>query len=358
MPPKTWMVRAGKRGALIDRFRNAGRVAIGWAELGSLAAVADRPAMVALVRAQWPDWNAYEVGNNAGQLHRFRSELQAGDRVISYDPEGRVYHVGSVGGGYSFEPAFDPDYPNVRPVAWIGTVPRDALSVAAKNSLGSVTTVFQVPADTAAELDALLAAPEDQATVDLAASVHARSDAGGDLAVGPAPSATLVDSAAEAAAEQELFEDLEAKALEFIKDRLAKLSARDMELFVAGLLRAMGYKTRVSPVGPDRGRDIFASPDGLGLEDPRIFVEVKHRSGAIGAPTVRSFLGGRRPGDRCLYVSTGGFARDAKYEADRAAVPLSLLDLDDLVALALEHYDALDVEAKRLLALKRLYWPA
>ncbi|WP_449226837.1 restriction endonuclease [Azospirillum argentinense] len=147
-------------------------------------------------------------------------------------------------------------------------------------------------------------------------------------------------------------------ALDFIKDWLAKLSACDMELFVAGLLRAMDYKTRVSPVGPDRGRDIFASPDGLGLEDPRIFVEVKHRSGAIGAPTVRSFLGGRRPGDRCLYVSTGGFAHDAKYEADRAAVPLSLLDLDDLVALALEHYDALDVEAKRLLALKRLYWPA
>lgn len=50
--------------------------------------------------------------------------------------------------------------------------------------------------------------------------------------------------------------------------------------------------------------------------------------------------------------------RDAKYEADRAAVPLSLLDLDDLVALALELYDVLDVEAKRLLALKRLYWPA
>ncbi|MFD1624385.1 restriction endonuclease [Azospirillum griseum] len=182
MPPKTWMVRAGKRGAQIDRFLAARRVAIGWADLGSLAAVADRPAMVALVRTQWPDWNAYEVGNNAGQLHRFRSEIQAGDRVISYDPEGRVYHVGSVGGGYAFEPAFDPDYPNVRPVAWIGTVPRDALTVAAKNSLGSVTTVFQVPADTAAELDALLAAPGDRAPVELAATVHARSDAGGDLA--------------------------------------------------------------------------------------------------------------------------------------------------------------------------------
>ncbi|SMH58570.1 restriction endonuclease [Azospirillum agricola] len=358
MPPKTWMVRAGKRGALIDRFRNAGRVAIGWSDLGSLAVVADRPAMVALVRAQWPDWNAYEVGNNAGQLHRFRSEIQAGDRVISYDPEGRVYHVGSVGGGYAFEPVFDPDYPNVRPVAWIGTVPRDALSVAAKNSLGSVTTVFQVPADTAAELDALLPAPGDRAPVELAATIQGSGNVRGDLVVGPAPSTTLVDSAAEAAAEQELFEDLEAKALEFIKDRLAKLSARDMELFVAGLLRAMGYKTRVSAIGPDRGIDIFASPDGLGLQEPRIFVEVKHRSGAIGAPLVRSFLGGRRLGDRGLYVSTGGFTREARYEAERSTIPLSLLDLDDLVALALEHYDALDVDAKPLLALKRLYWPA
>ena len=94
------------------------------------------------------------------------------------------------------------------------------------------------------------------------------------------------------------------------------------------------------------------------MEDPRIFVEVKHRSGPIGAPSVRSFLGGRRPGDRGLYVSTGGFARDAKYEADRAPIPLSLLDFDDLVALALEHYDGLDVDSKRLLPLKRLYWPA
>ena len=37
---------------------------------------------------------------------------------------------------------------------------------------------------------------------------------------------------------------------------------------------------------------------------------------------------------------------------------LSIMASFDLVALALEHYGALDVEAKRLLALKRLYWPA
>lgn len=117
----------------------------------------------------------------------------------------------------------------------------------------------------------------------------------------------------------------------------------------------MGYKTRVSPVGPNRDRDIFASPTASARRTRGIFVEVKHRSGAMGALAVRSFLGGRRPGDRCLNISTGGFARDAMYEADWASVPISLLDLDDLVTLALEHYERLDVEAQRLLPLKRLY---
>ncbi len=39
----------------------------------------------------------------------------------------------------------------------------------------------------------------------------------------------------------------------------------------------MGYKTTVSEVGPDRGKDIAASPDGLMLTEPRIIVEVKAR---------------------------------------------------------------------------------
>lgn len=50
-----------------------------------------------------------------------------------------------------------------------------------------------------------------------------------------------------------------------------------MEELIAGLLSAMGYRTLLSPKGPDRCKDIIASPDGLGLEDPKIIVEVKHR---------------------------------------------------------------------------------
>jgi restriction system protein len=139
---------------------------------------------------------------------------------------------------------------------------------------------------------------------------------------------------------------------------IAALDPREVEHLVAGILRAMGFKTRVSPVGPDRGKDIVASPDGFGFKDPRIVVEVKHRNGQMGSQALRSFLGGRHPGDRGLYVSTGGFSKDALYEAERSQIPMTLWTLDDLVRALVEHYDQTDAETKRMVPLKRIYWPA
>src|SRR5690606_25405634 len=160
------------------------------------------------------------------------------------------------------------------------------------------------------------------------------------------------------AEEDELLHDVQSKALEFIKDKVNRLGWEEMQELVAGLLRAMGYKTRVSPSGPDRGKDIVASPDGFGFESPRIVVEVKHRPGSpMGSQEVRSFLGGRHKDDQGLYVSTGGFSREARYEAERASIPLTLMDLDDLARALLDHYERVDVETQRLLPLRKIYWP-
>lgn len=95
-----------------------------------------------------------------------------------------------------------------------------------------------------------------------------------------------------------------------------------------------------------------------GLESPRIVAEVKHRKGAMGAPEVRSFIGGLRAGDRGLYVSTGGFTKEARYEADRANVPVRLLDLDGFVRHYVDVYDRADDETRSILPLTRIWWPA
>jgi len=156
----------------------------------------------------------------------------------------------------------------------------------------------------------------------------------------------------------ELARDLRARSLEFIKDRISGLTWEKMQELVAGLLRAMGYKTRISPAGSDRGKDIIASPDGFGFEQPRIVVGVKHRPNtAIGSQELRSFLGGRHKDDKGLYVSTGGFTKDAKYEADRGSIPVVLLDLNDLSNEIVRHYGEMDMEARSLIPLTTILWP-
>jgi restriction system protein len=44
---------------------------------------------------------------------------------------------------------------------------------------------------------------------------------------------------------------------------------------VGDLLETMGYRTRVSPEGPDKGIDIVAFRDELGLHPPIIRVQIK-----------------------------------------------------------------------------------
>lgn len=266
-------------------------------------------------------------------FHKFRSVVKIGDQVISYDREKREYLVGVVKGDYQYKPGLVGDYPHLREVDWQGRVKRDDLSASSRNSLGSTLTLFSINDDVWADIQAALKGKKT-----------AKDEAGDED---------------EKSALDELRQEIAGKAHEFIKDKILALSADEMEELTAAILRGMGYRTRVTPKGPDRGVDVFASPDGLGLEEPRIKAEVKHRPGtAMGSQDIRSFLGGLREGDRALYVSTGGFTKDARYEAERANVPLTLLDLDELAAQVVTHYENFDLEGRALIPLVRVYWPA
>lgn len=326
------MVR-GDGGRLYEDFREKEVVAVGWTQLAQhVKPGMGREALKDLYRRMDQSASDGAVTSGASQVWRFVNEVGVGDHVLTYSPANRTYLLGSVTGAAVYRSEWqDLGMSLARNVEWTSELPRDALSVTTKNTLGSTLTVFLLPQSAAAEMRALAsgeAVPEQ--------SVETDEDA------------DLVDPLA----------DIESLAMERIKDSVSVLDWSDMQDLVAGILRAMGYKTQVTPAGPDRGKDIIASPDGFGFENPRIVVEVKHRSGAMGSQAIRSFLGGRHRDDRGLYVSTGGFSKDAFYEADRAQVPLTLWTLDNLVRALVEHYDQTDAETKRIIPLRRMYWPA
>ena len=272
------------------------------------------------VKGAYPHYSQGKLSISGGQIIRFRLEFKKGDYVITYNPEERIYMIGEITGDYEYNTKLI-EYHHIRKVKWLGKIERDGLSTKTKNSLGAISTIFKVPEESREEILDLLEGK----------SGEERSDENEED-------------------EMDIIkEDLIGKANEFIKDRILKLDWEEVQELVAGLLRAMGYKTMVSPRGPDRGRDIIASPDGLGLEDPRIVVEVKHRVGQVGSKEIRSFLGGLRQGIKGLYVSTGGFSKDAKYEAERSNIPITLIDLDMLVDLIIQYYDSFDIETPGLL---------
>lgn len=328
-----WMVRAEVQGRYFEEFKTNSIVAVGWVDVGDLSPLKTREDFSRAVTKAYPDFKPGKIINSVGQLHRFAREIKINDRVLTYDPSERVYLVGTIVSEYEYLPSILADDPNVRRVKWEGTVLRDSLSIPTRNTLGSILTLFLLSPEASKEIEERLSS----ALTNIVKPIEFEE--------------------IETLQVDDLYKDIQIKAFEFIKDKVSRLDWEEMQELVAGLLRAMGYKTRISPSGPDRGKDIIASPDGLGFEDPRIIVEVKHRSQAMGSQEVRSFLGGRHHGDRGLYVSTGGFSKDARYEAERAQIPLTLMDIDDLVKSILDHYQNMDADAQRLVPLRKLYWP-
>lgn len=328
---RMWMVR-GEAGSLYDSFREREVAAIGWSRLAAHAKPGvGRKKLIALYQSVEPQMKQGTVISGASQVWRFVNEIQDGDWVVTYSPANRLYMVGNVKGVAEYHSEWaEQGMSLVRKVQWQQQeLPRDNLGISTKNSLGSTLTLFKVPSSAAAEVIAALKG-------------------------NPVPQ--VEDEAEESIADP--LANIESQALERIKDQVSELDWDEMQHLVAGILRAMGYKTQVSPPGSDRGKDIVASPDGFGFEHPRIVVEVKHRKGQMGSQDIRSFLGGRHKDDRGLYVSTGGFSKDAQYEADRASIPLAMWTVDHVVRALIEHYDATDAETKRIVPLKRLYWPA
>lgn len=328
-----WMIRAGRGGVYAPSWLERGVIGISWDFDGADIAAMDREQIRAAYGQAHPSDSKGKVAAGVGQVYRFAHDMTTDSTVVMYDPESRLYHLGVITGPCVAVCDMD-GVTYTRDVKWGETAPRDVLSPSSKNSLGGIQTIFAV---------------SDEVMADL-------MNAAKDKSVVPSNDSAIDDN--NATNDEETLAATYDNGIELIKDRVNQLDWEDMERLVAGLLKAMGYCTRVMPKGPDGGRDVVASPDALGLESPRIVAEVKHRKGAMGAPAVRAFIGGLRAGDRGLYVSTGGFTKEARYEADRANIPVRLLDMDAFVRHYVEIYDKTDDDTRSILPLTRIWWPA
>ena len=156
------------------------------------------------------------------------------------------------------------------------------------------------------------------------------------------------------------FEQAEEQAWNEIEQYFRNMNPFEFQKLVAALLRAMGYHVSwIAPPGKDGGIDILAWNDPLGTRPPRIKVQVKRESSPIRVQDLRSFmalLGGEDVG---IFVNVGGFTKDAEEAArTQESRQVTLINLERLFELWIEHSDKLDEEAKDRLPLKPIYFLA
>jgi len=171
------------------------------------------------------------------------------------------------------------------------------------------------------------------------------------------------DGGAEHVGEREVtltYEVADEQAWSEIERFLQQMKPYDFQDLVADLLKGMGYHvTWIAPPGRDGGIDILAFSDPLGTRPPRIKVQVKRQQSAVSVDGLRSFLAVLGDDDVGIFVNTGGFTKDAMDEARaQARRRITLIDLERLFDLWVEHYKSLADDARRRMPLKPIYFLA
>lgn len=322
-----WGIHAGKTGDADTLFLKKKCIAVGWDKCGDLGLLAaDREAFKACVAEGYPGKKPGAIPNNAGQLFRFVHEMEEQNLVVYPSKQDKKIHIGRIVGPYCYAPDVEAGYPNVRQVEWLKTVPRTQFSQGALYEIGSAMSLFQVKNYADEFLAALTGAP-------------------------PAAPGTDDDTVGLVA------EEIEQTTRDFILKQLSKeLKGHPLEDFVAHSMQQMGYRTRLTPEGPDGGVDIVAHKDELGFEPPIIKVQVKAKDGNVGDPDTSALYGKVAVGEFGLLVTLSSFTKQAKNFAQGKS-NLRLIDGDELVDLILRHYENLDSKYKGLLPLKRVYVP-
>ena len=308
-------------------FLNSNVIAIGWKEFGDLKAVEpSREAFKEHYESVYENAKKGSIGTGAGMLFRFCYEMQVGDYVVYPSKIDRKINLGVVESDYMYVPDAA-EYVQQRKVKWLKHLPRTAFSQGALYEVGSAMSFFTIKNY----------ADEYMAALDKNFKKNA-----------------IISDEAEDETVAATADDIIETTKDFVLKELSKhLKGYDLEEFVADLLRAMGYRTTLSPHGGDSGIDITAYKDEL---PPRILVQVKSQDGDIKETTIQSLKGAMREGDYGLFVTLSNYTKNAQKYLENTPI-IRGINGTELVDLILKYYDQLADKYRKMIPLRMVYIP-
>lgn len=334
-----WLVRAGRYGDQEQAALDNNIVTIGWNDLGDISSYQNKEVFFGFFETTYPNEKPKAIMNKSNQVWRFKNEIEIGDLVVLPLKQEPSIAVGEVISDYEFTESLGQDIIHTRRVKWITKdMPRTNLKQDLLYSLGAFMTVCRIQ--------------RNDAETRIPAAVQ--NYLGKVSTASPQVSTTIEESLDDKSVVADLETLGKDQIRSFINQQFAGHRLLDL---VAAIFEVEGYATVVPPPGKDGGIDILAGKGLLGLEEPRICVQVKATSTPCGIDVVNSLLGvvtgyGASYG---LIVSMGGFTQDARKKAKEQFFKVRLWDSNDLINATLRNYHKLSDDIQASLPLKQVW---
>ena len=333
--PKVYLARAGRHGDDEDYALEHNLAVIGFLEVPSLADAQDYDAMVQLVQDALPDGKPRALGNFTRQLWAFAGAMQEGDVVVLPRKITSQIAIGRVTGPYRYAEV-NTAWRHTRPVEWMRPdIPRATFEQDLLYSFGAFMTVCNISQNDAARR--------------VAAVLEGKPDPG-----------LFVPTKAPVPTEIETPEvpDLTQLAHDQIVARIqSRFTEHAMARLVAAVLQADGWETKISPPGADGGVDILAGRGSLGLDAPRLCVQVKSQNSPAVVTVYRTLQGTMQTfkAEQGLLVCWGGVNKVVLAESRQGHFMVRLWDNRDLVRAIYRTYERLPAEIQAELPLKQVW---
>ena len=333
--PKVYLVRAGRNGEDEDYALENSVVIVGFRDVPTLEGASDFDAVLELVKNAYPDKKSRAAGNVSRQLWAFAFAMQTGDVVVLPRKRTSQIAIGRVTGPYRYGKA-NAELRHTRPVQWVRSdIPRTTFEQDLLYSFGAFMTVCNISRnDAARRVVAVL-----DGKPDLGPSVLPKK------LVPPTPTDESVPDLSQMAHDQ------------IVAQIQSRFTGHAMAGLVDAVLQSDGWTTTVSPPGPDGGVDILAGRGSLGLDSPRLCVQVKSQNAPADVTVYRTLQGTMQifNAEQGLLVCWGGFNKNVLQESKQSHFMVRLWDSRDLVGAIYRNYERLPAEIQAELPLKQVW---
>lgn len=336
--PKVYLARAGRNGEDEDLALDNGLAIVGFRDVPSLAAAEDYDAVFKIVQEAMPGAKPRAIGNRAGQLWAFALAMKPDDILVMPRKLTSQIAIGRVKGPYVYRDVRG-ERRHTRAVEWVrGDVPRTSFEQDLLYSFGAFMTVCNISRN------------------DAERRIGAVLD--GNVDPGPLAGAERLPKQPAIATETQVVHDLSQLAHDQIVAHIqSKFAGHALAGLVDAVLRVDGWVTKVSPPGPDSGVDILAGRGPLGLDAPRLCVQVKSQTSPADVTVYRTLQGTMQTfkAEQGLLVCWGGFNKVVLSESKQGHFSVRLWESRDLVEAIYRSYERLPAEIQAELPLKRAW---